>query len=75
LIIEDDTKVYAFKVIVNARDIIEEEIKIKTIERKTFKGEITNIPEGQYVVTSTNSCLKFNKNFVSNEKNKRTFKF
>ncbi len=46
MIIEDDAKVYAFKVIVNARDIIEEEIKIKTIERKTFKGEITNIPEG-----------------------------
>jgi hypothetical protein len=31
LIIEDDSRLYAFKVVITARDIIEEEIKLKTI--------------------------------------------
>ena len=38
LIIEDDIKVHAFKICINARDIIEDEIKIKTIERKVYEG-------------------------------------
>lgn len=75
LIIEDDSKVYAYKVVINVRDVVEQEIHIKTIERKAFKGEIANIPEGNYEVTSSTNFLKFDKIFVSNNQNKGIFKF
>lgn len=59
--------------VINARDLIEQEISIKTIERKSYKGEILSIPEGRYEVTCANNCLKFNKNYVSTPENKGRF--
>ena len=66
---------YAYKVVINARDLIEQEITIKTIERKVYKGEILNIPEGKYEVVCVNSCFKFDKNYVSSVQNKGRFDF
>ncbi len=61
--------------VINALDLIEQEIMVKTIERKVYKSEILNVPEGKYEVTCANTCLKFNKNFVSTVENKGKFDF
>jgi hypothetical protein len=55
--------------------LIEQEIFIKTIERKIYKGQIQHIPQGTYEVSCTNSSLRFDKNFVSDNKNNGEFNF
>lgn len=75
LIIEDDLKVYAYKIVINVKDVVEQEISFRTIERKVYQGEITNIPQGSYEVSSLNTGLRFDKVFISDNQNKGVFKF
>lgn len=48
-ILEVDQTLFAFKVVINVKGLIEGQIKLRTIERKQVWGEV-NLPKGFYTI-------------------------
>jgi hypothetical protein len=57
LIIEADQTLFAFKVVVNVKSIVEGEIKLRTVERKEVWGEVV-LPRGSYKIRNEDKNLK-----------------
>lgn len=49
LIIEADQTLFAFRVVVNVKSLIEGEVKLRTVERKEVWGEVM-LPKGSYTI-------------------------
>jgi len=50
----------AYKLVVNVKNIIEGELKLRTVERKEVTGEIV-LPQGKYSVINENINVKCDK--------------
>jgi hypothetical protein len=58
LIIETDQVVLAYKIIINVKNTIEGEVKMRTVERKEVSTSIV-LPVGQYRVSCEDYNLKY----------------
>jgi hypothetical protein len=66
LLVEAEQTVVAFKVAINVKNIIEGELKLRTVERKEVAGEIT-LPPGNYKITTEDRNLKCPQSVLINE--------